>query len=58
MQVFIVMIETQTEASWYWNIDRVFHTMSAAKDYIAQRKNAAGYYDHLEFDISVEEVYA
>lgn len=58
MQIFIVMIEIQSEGSWYWGIDRTFSSMESAKAYIAQRKADAGYYDQLEFDIEVEEVYA
>jgi hypothetical protein len=58
MQVFIVMQEQQYNGDFHWEIDRTFVSMEAAKAYIAQRKADAGYYDHLQFEIEVEEVYA
>lgn len=59
MQVFIVMIESIYSSHTQWDIDRVFHSMDAAKDYIAARKaEYKSYYDVPEFDIEVEEVLA
>lgn len=55
-QVFIVMIETQSEGSWHWDVHRVFATMQAAKDYISKQKR--GYYKDCDFDIQTEEVYS
>jgi hypothetical protein len=57
MQVFIVKIESIYDGSSHWHVDRVFNTMQAAKDYIANRKaEYRGIYDIPEFDIDVEQV--
>ena len=58
MQVFIVMQEQQCNGDFHWEIDRTFYSTESAKAYIAQRKADAGYYDHLQFEIEVEDVYA
>ena len=59
MQVFIVMVESEREGVFCWDIDRVFSTMDSAKAYIAKRQaEYKSIYDRPEFDIEVETVYA
>lgn len=56
MQVFIVMRSSYYEGGQHWDVDRVFATMQAAKDYVSNQDR--GYYQDCDFEIEVEEVYA